>query len=274
MVASFATVSGRDQLLLAETAFAAKNYAKAIEHAEEALRLGLDIGAPDSERGEYAPKEESSRCEILWGMALLESGGDRDAALEHCNRAVSFAREDKRAWSNRGHLRRERGELELALADLGWALKYDPDYVFARLRRAQCLQTLGRLEEAEQDLAQILLKTPCDAFPFALWQEIRAQRGLPNDATQLPQPKDVAAFVARGIGFAQSNEHLRAIADFDAAIALSPTPYAFLNRGLAHRALGNLAEAKADLEVWVKVDPGWAPAVAAIDAALKAQSDP
>ena len=60
----------------------------------------------------------------------------------------------------------------------------------------------------------------------------------------------------------------------DAAIALSPTPYAFLNRGLAHRAPGNLAEAKADLEVWVRVDPGWAPAVAAIDAALEAQNSP
>ena len=234
----------------------------------------MDIGAYDSERGEYAPKEESSSCETLLGMALLESGGDRDVALEHCNRAVTFAHEDKRAWGNRGHLRRERGELDLALADLGWALKYDPDYAFARLRRAQCLQTLGRLEEAEQDLGQILLKHPCDAVPFALWQDIRAQRGLPNDATQLPQPKDVAAFITRGTGFAQSNEHLRAIADFDAAIALSPAPFAFLHRGLSQRALGNLAEAKADLEVWVKVDPGWAPAVAAIDAALKAQGSP
>ena len=264
-------MSGRAQLLLAESAFAAKDYAKAIEHAEEALRLGLDINAPDSERGEYAPKEESSSCETLLGMALLESGGDRDAALEHCNRAVIFAREDKRAWGNRGHLRRERGELELALTDLDWALKYDRDYVFARLRRAQCLQTLGRLEQAEQDLAQILLKNPCDALPFTLWQEIRLQRGLPNDATALPAPKDAAAFVTRGQGFAQSNEHLRAIADFDAAIALNPAPLAFLHRGLSHRALGNLVQAKADLEVWLKIDPGWAPTVAAIDAALKAQ---
>ncbi|HEX3850320.1 MAG TPA: hypothetical protein VHW01_05100 [Polyangiaceae bacterium] len=76
------------------------------------------------------------------------------------------------------------------------------------------------------------------------------------------------------MAFAQNNEHLRAIADYDAAIALSPAPYTFLNRGLAHRALGNLAQVKADLEVWVKVDPGWAPTVAAIDAALKAQSGP
>jgi tetratricopeptide (TPR) repeat protein len=265
-------MSGRDQLLLAETAFAAKDYAKASEHAQEALRLGLDINAPDSERGEYAPKEESSSCETLLAMSLLESGGNLDAALEHCNRAVNFAREYARAWGNRGHLRRERGELDLALEDLEWALKYDRDYVFARLRRAQCLQTLGRLEEAEQDLAQILLKNPCDAFPFELWQEIRIQRGLPNDAAALPTPKDAAAFITRGQGFAQSNEHLRAIADFDAAVALNRAPIAFLWRGLSHRALGNLVQAKADLEVWVKVDPGWAPAVAAIDAALKAQS--
>ena len=263
---------GLDYLLLAEKAFASKDYAKAIEHAQTALSVGLDLGAHDSERGEYAPKEESSSCETLLGMAVLESGGNLDAALEHCNRAVNFAYEDKRAWGNRGHLRRERGELELALTDLDRALKFDPSYVFARLRRAQCLQTLGRLEEAERDLGEILLKNPCDAVACSLWQEIRAQRGLANDAAQLPQPKDVSAFITRGMGFAQNNEHLRAIADYDAAIALSPAPYAFLNRGLSQRALGNLAQAKADLEVWVKVDPGWAPAVAALDAALKAQS--
>ena len=267
-------MSGLDRLVLAEKAFADKDYAKAIEHAQAALALGLDVGAYDSERGEYAPKEQASSCETLWAMALLESGGDLNAALEHCDRAVQLANQDKRAWGNRGHLRRERGELELALKDLDWALKYDPDYAFARLRRAQCLHTLGRLEEAEQDLARILLKNPCDAAPLALWQELRAQRGLANDAAALPVPKDAQAFITRGQAFAQNNQLDRAIADYDAAIALTPAPFAFLYRGLAHQALGDLARARADLEVWVKVDPGWAPALAAIDAQLKAKSAP
>jgi tetratricopeptide (TPR) repeat protein len=198
------------------------------------------------------------------------SGPDQLLFAEKAFAAKDYAQ----AWGNRGHLRRERGELDLALGDLERALKHDPDYVFAHLRRAQCLQALGRLEEAEQDLAQILLKNPCDAFPFRLWREVRSQRGLSSDAASLPAPKDASAFIARGMAFAQNNEQLRAIADYDAAIALRPAPYAFLNRGLAHRALGNLAQAKADLEVWVKVDPAWAPAVAAIDAALQAQSGP
>jgi tetratricopeptide (TPR) repeat protein len=136
------------------------------------------------------------------------------------------------------------------------------------------LHTLGRLEDAEQDLGRILLKNPCDAAALGLWQELRAQRGLTSDAPALPAPKDAQTFITRGQAFAQNNELRRAIADYDAAIALTPAPFAFLYRGLAYQALGDLTRARADLEVWVKVDPGWAPALAAIDAQLKATPVP
>ena len=85
--------------------------------------------------------------------------------------------------------------------------------MFARFRRAQCLHTRGKLEEAEQDLNVILIQDPLDASALALWREVRTLRGLVNDASALPLPADVNGLVARAQAFTAHNELTRALAD-------------------------------------------------------------
>ncbi len=214
-------MNGLDSLVLAEAAFARKDYAEARAHAEQAMALGLDADAYESERGEYVPRPEAAQCEIVIGMALLELG-DSSAALSHLDRAAELDRENKRVWANRGHLRRERGELGLAIADLTRALERDSAYAYALLRRAQCFASSNRSAEAERDLERILTTDPYDAAPFELWQSLRAARGASSAPTDLPQPNDWFGWVQRAASASVQRDFASAFAAYDAALALAP----------------------------------------------------
>ena len=245
---------GTEHLKLAEAAFGRQAYAEAIAQAQQALAAGVDSNVPGSERGEYWEHPETSQCELIMGMALHESGRS-DAALPHLDRAVDLDRENSRPWANRGHVRRARAEYELALADLSYALKRSPSYGFARFRRAQCYVDLGRPSEAEQDLELLLIPNPYDAAPLALWQSLREQRGAPPlDAGRLPT-RDWSSLFGRACVFMQHAEPARALVDFDTAYALAPQPLLRFHRASAHRALGNLEAALADLEAYAAADP-------------------
>ncbi len=250
-------MTGAEQLELAEKAYLAQDYGGAVEHARAALSAGLDLNVPGSERGEYWEHPETAQCEILLGTALLELG-DKDAALEHLDRAVSLDRENKRTYANRGHVRRERGELTEALADLDYALRRDPGYAFARFRRAQTLLALERRDEAEAELCTLLTANPYDAAPFALWQQLRSDRGLPSERASLPSPSDYLSLFQRAAIFMQHEEPKLALADYDAAYALSPQGFILASRSVAHEKLGKLGAAIADAEAYLATDPNHA----------------
>jgi len=244
---------GTDHLSLAEAAFAQRKFSEAAEHARQALAAGLDAGAYPSERGEYVPLPEAAQAELVLGMALLELG-DSDAALSHLDQAVRLDRENARTWANRGHVRRERDELVLALADLSQAIERNPGYGFARFRRAQCYVALGRAPEAEADLEVLLTPNPFDAEPLALWQALRERRGASNDPSALPAPRDFGTLFARASAFLQHGLFERAIADYDAAFALHPLLLVRAYRGMAHQRFGNLQMALQDLEAYAASD--------------------
>ncbi len=269
-------MSGVETLKLAEAAFAAKDYAAALPLCERALSQGLDLGAYESERGEYWPHPEISQCELVWGMSLHELG-QSDAALPHLDRAVALDIENYQTWANRGHVHRERGELDLAIADLSRSLKRMPSYAFALFRRAQCYVTLGQGAAAEQDLEGILTPNPYDEAPFALWQSLREARGAPSDRHALPAPQDWLALFNRALAFSTHGELARAIADYDAAYAITPQPIIRAYRGQTQHQLGNLELAQADLEAYLVTDPKSEPtrvALADVQAKLAARGAP
>lgn len=228
-------MSALDLLSSAEAAFGQKSYAEARAYAEQAIAAGLDPNAHDSERGEYWPRPEEAQCELIIGMSLLEQG-ECAAALSHLDRAVALDRENARVWANRGHLRKERGELELALADLTRALERDDGYAFARLRRAQCFIASQRGAEAERDLERILIPDPDDAAPFELWQSLRAARGAPATRADLPLPTDLFTWVQRAAFATVHRDFTSAFAAYDAALALDPNNEAVRQASAALRA--------------------------------------
>ena len=246
--------TGVERLALAEQAFANKDFTAAIEHAQAALAAGLDLDVPGSERGEYWSHPQIAQAELIQGMALLELG-ERDQALMHVDRACALDRENMRTWANRGHLQRERGELELALADFDSALSHDANYAYARFRRAQTLLDLNRREEAEADLTRILSQDPYADAPLALWQTLRKERGLASDSSALPAPSDSISLFRRAWLFLEHNEPQRALEDLTAAYALSPQPYLLPSLAHAHHLLGNLPAARANAEAYLETDP-------------------
>lgn len=132
-------------VLRAEQAVIEKRFADAVPDLRAALadESKLDADAYPSERGEYVPHPQAANAEMLLGIALHELG-DRDEAPGHLDRAVALDRDDARVVANRGHVRAERGERELALADFGRALELRRDYGFARFRRAHCYAAMDR----------------------------------------------------------------------------------------------------------------------------------
>ncbi|MEO8918413.1 MAG: tetratricopeptide repeat protein [Polyangiaceae bacterium] len=257
-------MSGVETLKLAEAAFAAKDFAAALPLCERALSEGLDVGGYESERGEYCPHPETAQCELLWGMSLHEIG-QSDAAIPHLDRAVSFDIENCRTWANRGHVRRERGELELALSDLSRSLKQQPRDAFALFRRAQCYAALSQAANAEHDLEAILTTNPFDEASFALWQSLREQRGERTGRGALPRPQDYFGLLQRALVLSTRGELELAIVDYDAAFALAPELIVRAYRGQTHHQLGNLELALADLEAYLASEPNNEPTRSALE---------
>ena len=247
-------MTGVELLDLADQAFASKDFAAAIEHARAALAAGLDLDVPGSERGEYWPHPQTSHAELVLGTAQLELGVPDDA-LAHLERAVALDREDKRAWANRGHVHRERGELELALADFDKALSRDAEYAYARFRRAQTLRDLLRHAEAEAELERILTLNPYDAAPLALWQTLRAERGVSSDVGALPAPQDAAGLFRRAWLYIEHAEPERGLRDLNAAYVLTPAPHLLASLAHTHGLLGHLGEARESAEGYLATDP-------------------
>ncbi|MEO6603397.1 MAG: hypothetical protein ABIQ16_26165, partial [Polyangiaceae bacterium] len=245
------------QLDLADKAFANRDFAAALQHGRSALAAGLDLDVPSSERGEYWPHPQASHAELVCGMAQLELG-ERDEALTHLNRAVALDKEDKRAWANRGHLRRVRGEHALALADLDKALSRDSQYAYARFRRAQTLLDVDRRAEAEADLEAILILNPYDVAPLALWQTLRSERGLSVDRGFLPAPSEPSGLFRRAWLHIEHGEPERGLRDLNAAYALSPEPHLLASLAHTQGLLGHLAEARTHAQDYLAIDPGHA----------------
>jgi tetratricopeptide (TPR) repeat protein len=75
-------------------------------------------------------------------------------------------------------------------------------------------------------------------------------------AAQDPASDDVAALVRRGDAYRKTNQHDRAIQEYNEAIRLAPKEaLAYFNRGLAYEALGHDVNALVDFTAAVKLNP-------------------
>jgi uncharacterized caspase-like protein len=116
-------------------------------------------------------------------------------------------------------------DFELAL---GYELTTDEEYE-ASFGRGRCLALLERWEEALPALDTAIRLRPSAAEPV----------------------------LARGLVLSVLNEHRRAIADFDRALALNTEEpsRAYASRGVAYCELGDAKRAKADLRKALELDP-------------------
>ena len=114
------------------------------------------------------------------GLARERNGAPREAVRAAYERAVELDPENADALAGLGRLA---SDSEAALAFYDRAAAADPEAAAPQQAAAELLVALGRREEAEQRLAELLEKHPYDAEAATRLAELRLERGAETDRT-------------------------------------------------------------------------------------------
>jgi Zn-dependent membrane protease YugP/Tfp pilus assembly protein PilF len=172
--------------------------------------------------------------------------------------------------NNDGMARYLAGDPAAAIAHIDEALQSDPGLAAAHYNRAVVLCSQGRNDLALASLDAVFNCRPEEIEPFLaiadLWYlrgTLRLDQGdyqgAVDDLSRAFDfdPADPSTLLSsRGLAWIKLGQLDRALADTDAALALTPdNAVAYNNRGVIHRDLGNLDQAEADLRRALDIDP-------------------
>lgn len=167
-------------------------------------------------------QEEAALAVKLLGV------GTYDQAMHHFDRAIQIWPTYADAYLNRGlaeHGARHQAE---ALADFDKALNLDPSLTGAYNARGQIYLENGDVQATIRDCSQSIRVSPT-----------------------------LDAYYQRGEAYERLGEHLKAIADFDAAISeFREAPFAYHARSVAKRNAGDRAGAQADDDQARRIETG------------------
>ena len=172
-----------------------------------------------------------------WNYCDDKGLGTPDVRIRNCTMLIESSGENAKnravAYTNRGHLYRDKGDLDHAVADYSQAITLDPKLVPAYNARSRVYHVKGDLEHAMVDY---------------------------NQAITL-DPKNVLAHNNRGLVYGAKGDLEHAIADFNQVTTLDPTnAQAYNFRGRAYQDKGDLEHAMADYNPAIKLDPKYAQA--------------
>lgn len=189
---------------------------------------------------------------------------DRDYAAEIAALTDAIASNPRNAiyWNNRGWARRRHGDTDAALFDFDRAIQIQPDYLQARVNRAELLRRLGRRQESEQAMYEIVRLDPNFAhglynLAVSLLESQRFEEALAliNKAIAI-EATDADYYVIRGALFEGLNRKEEALAEFTRAIGMDGNhAKAYLMRGNMQFDLGRLKTAVADYSRVLQIDP-------------------
>lgn len=140
------------------------------------------------------------------------------------------------------------GKFERAIELFTQLIQDAPDEPGNYLWRAQALQRLGRIDEAQRDLDAAVQRFPREPEPYLQRAQLRYARGrLPeaiadcSSALRIDGEHLAGAQSMRASMYLATGDYRRAIADCDEAIRRNPEfAQAYNNRGLAKQNLGDL----------------------------------
>jgi tetratricopeptide (TPR) repeat protein len=166
---------------------------------------------------------------------------DADRRITGCTRIISDRTESKKvrgiAYVSRGLAWRIKGDRQRAIADMGEAIRLNPNDALAYNNRAFVWRELGEVDNAIADLTEAIRINPTP-------RSDDGDTGFVN------------AYSNRGLAFHVKGDYERALADYDAAIKLDPKNLpALVNRGQIHRQTGNHDLALADLDAAIRITP-------------------
>jgi len=195
------------------------------------------------------------------GVVRYEKG-DVDGAIDDFNNAIEINPGLAAPYSNRGTARRLKGDLRGALADFDRSLTIDRRLVEAYNNRGTLRQDLGDSDGALADLNQAIALNPrlAEAYYHRGYLEIDRkdfrQAILDFDRAIKLKPGLDWAYQGRGTARMNLGDLDGAIADFSRALKLNPNEVAYTNRGLALLLQGKDLEAQKDFEKLLAMAPG------------------
>jgi tetratricopeptide (TPR) repeat protein len=159
-------------------------------------------------------------------------GGVPDVGIGACNELIRrgqlHGHDLARVYSQRGHWRSRKGDMDGAIADATRAIDLDPRFAVAYNNRCFALIIKGETDRAIADCT----------------------RAIDLD------PRFAIAYSNRGAAWQKKREFDRAIADFNEAIRLKPTfAYCYYQRGDAWRAKRDRDAAIRDYSEAIRLDP-------------------
>jgi Tfp pilus assembly protein PilF len=151
-----------------------------------------------------------------------------DQAIDNFTAEIRANPGSSENYSNRGFVRREKGEYDIAIADYNEAIRLDPKDASVYHNRGNAWSDKKEFDKAIADF---------------------------TEAIRL-DPKLVLAYYNRGNAWSDKKEFDKAIADFTEAIRLDPKlAVAYNNRGIAWKAKKEFDKAIADYGEAIRVDP-------------------
>lgn len=188
--------------------------------------------------------------------------------LDACERVTTDAAAPREirvdAHNLRGVAFRSLGQTELALAEYTAAIELAPDYAMAIYNRARIYRELGQLDLSLQEFDRALALDPSNPriLNETCWIRVIQGRDLQTaaricDAAVRAAPSDPEAIDTRALLRLKTGDFTGALADYDAAIALSPDHldhYRF-GRGIALIRLNRVAEGQAEIAGAIETNP-------------------
>ena len=227
------------------------------------------LGTPDSQPGQQqrstTNSEERDRKPLGWGSNIQNArlarsveealrNGDHAAAVEYAQRAVNAAPNDPQLWFLLGYAARLAGKLQVALDAYEKGLKLAPSSPDGLSGLAQTYRVMGRSDDAQRILTQLVAADPRRTSDATLLGEILLQSGQPNHAigvlgrAEQVQPSARAELL---MALAYERQHDRAKANQYLELAKRRAPNnPEVERSLAgfYRDTGNYAAAIAALQ--------------------------
>ncbi len=169
------------------------------------------------------------------------------------------------AYNDRAVAYIERGQYDLALADYGAILQFDPDNADAYYNRGLLLKKIGRYASAIDDLTQVIRRYPY--YEKAYDHRGRAYEALAKDALALEDytrcvtvsPAYADGYMNRGNYFNHRGELKRALDDYQKVIGLEPLNVRAINNiGTVYAKMSDNERALSEFDRAIGLDPGHA----------------
>lgn len=185
---------------------------------------------------------------------ILLDRGETEAAVASFDRALESNPDSAESLTGRAMARGRLGRNAGALADLDRALELDPTYPQAYIHRGELHLEMGAYGPAVEDLGRVLASNP-DYLPayrsraLAFLRLGEPDRAVADLTEAIRRGANYEALNDRGVAHLQAGDYEAALADFNAAIPLSPAPLEIVhNRGVAYANLERHEEALADFD--------------------------